>query len=359
MPLSWYAIMENRCLAALLAALVCFVADTPHPARAADDLPPIDRPIHAQTWSGETFFTTPQLEPLQWDLLGYEPRVSGRIGAVILQRARPQSTPFIVNPFDGSPIIDPADFDFPFEGGVDAGLVWYGTWADIEVRYFGVNDWDAAQGPLFSPDGFSIPIPGFDPSPFPLYIRSWYTSSLNSVEVNLRRTVAPRWSVLAGFRWVSLDEVMAAFVGDSTFENGTIIAFETRNDLFGMQIGAEGILWQPGPRFRVETAIKAGVYADAAQGGINAKSVGGGGGDGGVWLHHDHTAFVGDLNFVGVYQISDHWALRGGYQLLWLSGVAVPSEQIHRLNFDTGNLGVNTSHGAFFHGALVGLERTW
>ena len=67
------------------------------------------------------------------------------------------------------------------------------------------------------------------------------------------------------------------------------------------------------------------------------------------------------MNIAAVYQITDHWAIRGGYQLLWLSGVAIGSEQLHTLNLNSGNglPAMNTSHDAFFHGALVGVERTW
>jgi hypothetical protein len=167
---------------------------------------------------------------------------------------------------------------------------------------------------------------------------------------------------LAGFRYISYRERLAAFVaGDANFQNGTIIEFRPNNDLYGLQIGAEGVLWQPTERFRVEGVLKAGVYANAASSWLGATAVGSGGaGDEGpnTW-RVDHTAFAGDLNFVGVYQLSPHWALRGGYQMLWLSGVALGSEQLHDLNFSIGQVGVNVTHGVFFHGALAGLEATW
>ena len=238
-------------------------------------------------------------------------------------------------------------------------MVRYGPWADVEFRYFGVNDWDAKQGPLYSPDGFAMPVPGFDPTTMPVYIDSSYSSSLNSVELNLRRQVWPRWSLLAGLRYVSMRDQLAYIVGDSGFNNATIIGLNANNNLFGLQVGAAGILWQPGPRFRIESALKTGVYADGATCGIHATAVGGGGGGGGIWYHGDHTAFVGDLNFNGVFQLTDHLAIRGGYQLLWLNGVAIAPEQVHSLNLADGVIQANTSHGTFYHGALVGLEATW
>jgi hypothetical protein len=148
-------------------------------------------------------------------------------------------------------------------------------------------------------------------------------------------------------------------VGDSTFTNGALFHFDANNDLFGLQLGASGTLWQPTERFRIESTLKSGVYVDAARASLNVRPVGSGGGFGGIWFGRDHTSFVGDLSFAGVYQLTDHLALRGGYQLLWLSGVAVASEQIPQLNFTANSFQPDTSHGAFFHGALVGLEATW
>jgi hypothetical protein len=353
--------MRAHCPQALLLATLCFCA-APRAALAASDLPPVGRAVHEQTWSGESLLTTPQVLPLEWERRGFEPRWTVTGGTVILQRARPQQTLFVINPVTGENIIDPADFTFPFQAGPDVGLVRYGTWADVEVRYFGIHDWQAAQGPVFSPDGFTLPIPGFDPALMPLTIASWYSAELDSVEINLRRNILPRWSLLAGFRYLRSYERLSFFVGDSTLENGSKLAINANNDLYGLQIGTEGLLWDRGGRFRVEGALKAGVFANGARSSIGVNHIGtGGGGDPDVvnWFGEDQTAFAGDLNFVGVYQLNEHWALRGGYQLLWLAGVAVANEQIHRLDFANGDVGTNTTHGMFFHGALAGLEATW
>lgn len=329
---------------------------------AAEDLPPLERNVHTDDWQDSWLFSEPQVASLEWASLSYLPRWSGYLGAVLLERASPVSTPFVINPVTQQNIIDPAGFDFPVQGGFDVSAVRHGDWADVELRYFGVNDWNAAQGPVFSPDGFGLPIPGFDPGFFPLTITSAYASSLNSVELNLRRNVWPGLALVAGLRYVSMRERLSFFVGDSSLENGTIIGFNANNDLYGFQVGAESTLLQVGKRLRLESALKAGVFANGARSSIGANHIGsGGGGDPDVitWWGQDHTAFVGDLNFNAVYQLTEHLALRGGYQLLWLSGVAVASEQIHGLDFANGDVGTNTSHGTFYHGALVGMEATW
>ncbi|MEX0979080.1 MAG: hypothetical protein WDZ48_09525, partial [Pirellulales bacterium] len=81
------------------------------------------------------------------------------------------------------------------------------------------------------------------------------------------------------------------------------------------------------------------------------------------------TAFVGDLNFTGLYQLTEHWAVRVGYQLLWISGVALASEQssvgggfggaVATQAFFDPSFPIVTSGDVFFHGALVSAQANW
>lgn len=286
------------------------------------------------------------------------PRWSARLGAVILQRARPRSELFLYEVGTGTPLLNPADLVFPFRGGVDVGLLRQGTLADLEFRYFGVEHWTAADGPVESATGMQLNIPGVDPYAGPVAAKLNATTSLQSFEVNLRRNVGPRWSWLAGFRYIAFRDALRLTAGEPTFTDYGTVLFGTANNLFGLQIGGEGILWQPGPRFHVDGAIKAGVYADGAKSSITGYATN----DPDTIdfrTGRDNTAFVGDLSFVGVYRLSDRWALRAGYQLLWLSGVAAGSMQFHDIDLATPEFKTNTSATVFFHGALVGAERTW
>ncbi|MGD9719626.1 MAG: hypothetical protein AB7O59_00225 [Pirellulales bacterium] len=61
---------------------------------------------------------------------------------------------------------------------------------------------------------------------------------------------------------------------------------------------------------------------------------------------------MGDSSFTGVIQLTDNLALRAGYQLLWVSGVATASDQLPATSLDT-------SGDVFLHGALVGAEAGW
>ena len=91
--------------------------------------------------------------------IGYQPRWSAQT-AIFLQRARPAATPFVVDFNTGAPIVSPSNFIFPFQGGADVGLIRYGRYADVDFRYFGINNATASQGPFNVGPGASLGIPG-------------------------------------------------------------------------------------------------------------------------------------------------------------------------------------------------------
>ena len=74
---------------------------------------------------------------------------------------------------------------------------------------------------------------------------------------------------------------------------------------------------------------KAGVYGNADNGGITefgpvGRPIGSFIGQG------SSTAFVGELDFMAAYTLTSHIAVRGGYQLLWLSDLALATDAASR-----------------------------
>jgi hypothetical protein len=294
-----------------------------------------------------------------WDVLDIDqPRWSGRVGAVILQRGHLASAPLVLGVSGGTPngLVNANDFNLPISGGIDVGLLRRGEYADVDLRYFGLDVRSAALGSSPALVGPFLIFPGNVNVGLPVNLGVNYGTQLDSFETNLRRNVSHRWSILAGFRYIYFRDQLA-LAADQQFPSRNLrFDFDGNNNLFGGQIGADGILWDNGNRFRIESAIKAGVYGNLAQ---NAVSIS----DSQGFLNvsnktsASHTAFVGDLNFTGVYQFNDQWALRAGYQLLWLAGIAVAADQAADSFQSTAT--VSTSGNAFFHGAMVGVERSW
>ena len=297
--------------------------------------------------------------PQNWDVLDADrPRWTGRAGAVILQRGKLASEPLVINGVTYSSLLNASQFNSPTSGGVDLGLLRHGEYADIDMRYFGLSLQSATVGPSLAPGGVIVNVPGPWPSLGPVIPSANYSTRLDSFEMNLRRNVSTRWSILGGFRYVYFRDQFT-LVGSPPIPQNNLIAYNGNNNLFGFQVGADGILWHNGNRFRIEGAAKAGLYGNAARNDVtfefnNFSS---------VFTtvnktQKNHAAFVGDVNLTGVYQLNDAWSLRAGYQLLWLAGVAVAADQVAD-SFANGAQAVNASGSAFFHGALVGLERSW
>ena len=70
------------------------------------------------------------------------------------------------------------------------------------------------------------------------------------------------------------------------------------------------------------------------------------------------TAFAGDVNLTAAYQLTKHVALHGGYQMLWIQGVAVAGDQPVAIDF-TDHSGMASNGGVFYHGAMASINVTW
>ena len=201
---------------------------------------------------------------------------------------------------------------------------------------------------------------------------------LNVVELNLlqsdfsgRCDPRSRWPTLrcrqetefdwiGGLFWAGLDEQAALRVTVAAGEPTTAYRVATSSNLFGGQLGMRGRrTWD---RFSLEGALKAGL--------------------GGAWLSQSASpitsslssdfewrpgreaadtglGFLSSMNLSMAYRFTDVWGLRLGYNLAWLSGVALAPNQWDFTDTPTSGTGVQDAGGVFLHGANVGLEARW
>lgn len=71
------------------------------------------------------------------------------------------------------------------------------------------------------------------------------------------------------------------------------------------------------------------------------------------------VGFIADLNFTLTYRLTETWGLRMGYNLIWLSGVALAPNQF---DFSAPPAGGGELHGGSsicLTGASLGLEARW
>jgi len=124
--------------------------------------------------------------------------------------------------------------------------------------------------------------------------------------------------------------------------------------MYGLQIGADARLGNTCGPFYITTVLKAGIYTNHAEQFGASPTYGLP-----VNAEVNHGAFEGEIGVFGVYQYSCRLALRLGYQMMWLQGVALAPGQLHVSDTVTGVGAVDTNGAVFYHGALAGLELTF
>jgi hypothetical protein len=290
----------------------------------------------------------------------YRPLWNVSAGAIILQRSTPQPS-IIAEKYDRTTTyLDASDFSFGWSTGTDIGVTRRVDKCDsidaIEFRYFGVQDWQTdtsivTDAPWRLPKSSSYPNSQIDTS---------YQSQLQSAELNvLCDSSCNRVTWIAGARWIGLDERM-----DMAFQNSLYPStrfahfyFPTHNSLFGGQIGAAIKLWENGGPLHINCASKAGLYGNAAANRWEFVDAAG------IYRllssdQRNQVAFVGDIGLTAVYQWTDHIALQGGYQLLWVQGTAIAGDQPAVTTFATHD-GIASNGGVFYHGATASVTYSW
>lgn len=291
----------------------------------------------------------------------------------------------------GTPALNSTDLDQGFSPGVRLGVTYHAdSTYSLELSFFRVGGWDSTRsaGPDNPLNWLVMRAPGsfYQTQDFSYQSMTWeYTSDLYNAELNMRYKLSSRITMLAGFRWLQLNENLQGTIPppdrilplwklnpDNNLFNvarieklpgipatGAFPPFwdaSTTNNLYGLQIGAAGKFFERG-RFSIDGLIKAGGYwnhAEQSTGVSLEKTVYPSG------ASTDQAAFVGEAGLQCRYQITKELALRFGYMALWLEGVALAPGQIQETYTTAPStvsaLGVNSCSDVLFHGATAGLE---
>ena len=284
----------------------------------------------------------------------------------------------------GPIVLETDDLDF---GGYRSGFRFTAAMQlaaanSLEFNYFGQLNY-ASTATVRSPNDqlFSVfsqfglfPPFGFQDTDFSDFQQIQYTSEFDSFEINTRyRWMAPNcryqgsWTL--GVRHFILDEkfrynTASSFNGFVT-PDGPMAAraqfdVDTTNNLTGIQIGTD--LWiclLPGLRAGGE--IQAGVYGNH----INSNFTYGSNVVASDYIERLNTndvSFIGQANLLATYRINYQWTLRGGYQFLFVEGVALAPENFNTipplLNPPRPTF-IDDDGNVFYHGWNVGLEFMW
>ena len=313
----------------------------------------------------------------------------GGVDRTLVERV-PGDTPFYQPPYDTSTAPGVEAFNSnQFRPGPSAGpkisLTYHGqSGYGVELSYFSVLDQSATRaiGPDAPPDWLVMKAPGvfWQTQDFPYQAMAWSAATnLYGAEANGRLDLSRRVTLLAGFRWLQLNDSLLGTLspadltaptwkqtspGDNLFQVTAgstpaghyppFWATSTRNNLYGVQVGVDGKMLELG-RLSLDGLIKIGLFDDAAEQstGVSLQKV----------VHPSRAtanrlAFVSEAGVSLKYRLVKGLALKAGYEALWLNGVALAPGQIQETLTlaSVRALGVNSRSSVLFHGATFGLE---
>ncbi len=271
-------------------------------------------------------------------------------GAVFLHRDRPTAGTIVGAEPNGTPAFSRgSDFDFGWDAGPDITIARrFGCCDSLEARFF--NSDDSANTQFVTPGAFIGA--GFT-GPGGTTISGHDLTKFDSLEINWRHQQGDHLALLAGFRALELNDDLSYNIGPVA--NGD---YRYINHLYGGQLGADWALSDRSSPLQLDIVGKAGVFGNTASGGIT-QSVGGTPVQ--SFMGRDSSAaFVGEIDFSAAYILSKHVAIHGGYQLLWLSDLALSTDAASRSLVNPSLLTTVGDDGHLFdQGATVGLDYVW
>lgn len=252
----------------------------------------------------------------------------------------------------------------------------------LEGSYFGNQQW-GEQVSFRDPTTNSLGTTGTIASPFsnfghPAQVQGLdynnsvgiaFTSELHSAEINIRHRTGLMcgWlesSMSYGIRYMQIDESFA--YQQSSFlplilGSSQGLGITTSNQLLGAQLGVLSA-YRVSDRWWWELDVKATLAGnDASQSTTYTRNVNGATGTFTFNDSHNCMAVIGDINLMSMYQITSNLAIRAGYQMVWVDGLAVAVEQFNTnlAELTQGPAKVNDNGTLVYHGPHMGLILTW
>lgn len=223
-----------------------------------------------------------------------------------------------------------------------------GAWLDF--GYFGVYDQSDA---IELTGDLALVLPGFATGGNPAAYNMDYDSQLSSFEMNLRQDLCGRFGVLAGLRYINLQEDLLISSQLGAVVTLDHLDIDTNNHLFGAQLGTNVCLWSC-RSLRFDAIVKCGFYLNDASVTTRSSLIGQP-----LTASSNPFAVAGEAGLYGTYCINDCWSIRAGYQVLGFHGIALAPEQLGVANLATDTTGINTAGSAVYGGGTVGVQYTW
>jgi hypothetical protein len=272
-------------------------------------------------------------------------------GVVLDRRTNLRPATLIYDATLTTELANTSEFNMEIEAGFRLGFwLTHPSGLDWNVDYFNVGNFEdtvsredaATVNAFFFGGSFTTP---------PTSLTAEYGSTLDSLEFGLRARQWPRIAPLVAIRFLQVEEEFN-YLSDVT--NRTGFFSTTDNELYGIQFGFQGLIYQ-WCYTRLETTLKAGAYYNDID--VDA-TVNVGGVDTTFSSSTDWAAFSGEARVTLVCQLGPKMNFRIGYHALWLDGIALAPNQNTERSF-TPPTQVTDISDVLYNGGEIGFELTW
>jgi hypothetical protein len=246
----------------------------------------------------------------------------------------------------------------------------------MHAGYEGIEEWNASV--VFP----KTPLPPLPPLPFPPLTPPLdqlafqqrtlhYRSNLHSGELNFVRDVCSRvWRPYCGVRYLKFDDEINDTLNQEApppfdtvppvdvFTTDRFNIVDIENNLIGFQVGLRHDLWRPMRRLSIEGFVNAGVYYNRVKhtnfmGEVTTQQAFGEFDTVSSVFNNDvrelsEISYIGEASLSGVCRLNKCWALRAGYQALWITDLHVAEDAYLNTGIEGRDL--------FFHGWHAGVE---
>jgi hypothetical protein len=155
-----------------------------------------------------------------------------------------------------------------------------------------------------------------------------------------------------GFRALQIDELLLANINGGASTHSVA----TGNRLYGVQLGLDALLLD-NDCWYVNAVGKVGIYSNSGEqvtttaGLVGPLPL--------ITFTDNQTSFVGEFGINYGYRLTDRLTFLAGYNLLFVTGVALAPDQLAATNINTGVGALDTNGSLFYHGLNLGLEYGW
>jgi hypothetical protein len=279
--------------------------------------------------------------------------IAVRLGALFLHRQDNDSLVLVTNMAGTADILNASELDLGWAPGWDFTVEARSGAFGGEVRYFDIPEWSKSRGAVpvtESMVAYPGPMTGIISGPHT--VSGSYESMLRSVELNFKWFPIDKLSVLAGPRFLKIDEEMGIYRGPNpTLSFNDKITAE--NSLLGGQIGVEGVFFNIGG-FSADGWLKAGYYANMMESAaVDANPF-----TPTLLASSDDThkgTFVGDLAVNLNYAVTPRVLFTAGYQLLWIEKAALAPEQVRVHDPRVTGTGSTATDSVLYQGIRAGV----